>query len=467
VDAPLANGRDFETLDEWLDWQSGLSAAEIELGLERVARVLGDMGLARPPLVITVGGTNGKGSAVALLEHLARHAGRRPGVYTSPHLVRYNERIRLDGREADDEEIMAAFRRVEAARGEVPLTYFEYGTLAALAAFEAAGTDCVLLEVGLGGRLDATNAVDADGVIITSVSLDHEEWLGSDVESIGREKAGIMRHGRPAVFGGRQPPASVAEQAAAVGADLRLAGRDFRAVTPDYGPGDGRSARDRWDWEGRRITLTGLPRPVFGGPEQMENAAAVFALLEALGLDAWLQPDAVARALELPGPAGRQQRLRMGADGADWWLDVAHNGAAARALADRLAAEPAAGTTFALVGLLADKDAAEFATALAGVVDEWLAVPLESPRGTPVTELAATVANATGRPCRIEPSVAAAVATAQALAGPADRVVAAGSFYVVGPALEALRLYSPPEREQQQPLPPGGQTRQAGPEKRH
>ncbi|WP_405242593.1 bifunctional folylpolyglutamate synthase/dihydrofolate synthase [Lentisalinibacter salinarum] len=455
------NRRDFETLDEWLDWQSGLSATEIELGLERVARVLGDMELARPPLVITVGGTNGKGSAVALLEHLARQAGRRPGVYTSPHLARYNERIRLDGREADDAEIIAAFRRVEAVRGDVPLTYFEYGTLAALAAFEAAGTDCVLLEVGLGGRLDATNAVDADGVIITSVSLDHEEWLGSDLESIGREKAGIMRHCRPAVFGGRQPPASVAEHAAAVGADLRLAGRDFRAVTLDDDPPD-QAPPDRWDWEGRRTTLAGLPRPVFGGPEQIENAAAVFALLEALDLDAWLQPDAVARALVVPGPAGRQQRLRAGAD---WWLDVAHNGTAARAIADRLAAEPATGTTFALVGLLADKDAAEFATALAGVVDEWLAVPLESPRGTPVTALAAAIANATGRACRIEPSVASAVATAQALAGPADRVVAAGSFYVVGPALEALRLYSPPEREQR-PQPPAGRTRQSVSENR-
>jgi len=366
--------------------------------------------------------------------------------------------MRIGGREADEVDIVAALDRVEQARGEVPLTYFEYGTLAALAAFEAAGTDCVLLEVGLGGRLDATNAVDADGVIITSVSLDHEEWLGSDVESIGREKAGIMRHGRPAVFGGRQPPASVAEHAAAVGADLRLAGRDFRAVTPD----DGQGCPGCWDWEGRRVTLANLPRPVFGGPEQIENAAAVFALLEALDLDAWLQPDAVARALALPGPAGRQQRAQAGAD---WWLDVAHNGAAARALAARLAAEPATGTTFALVGLLADKDAAEFATALAGVVDEWLAVPLESPRGTPVTTLAAAIANATGRPCRIESSVAAAVATARALAGPADRVVAAGSFYVVGPTLEALRLYSPPEREQQ-PQPPGVRARQSAPENR-
>ncbi len=427
--------RDFATLDEWLAWQSGLSAAEIELGLERVARVLDAMALPRPPLVITVGGTNGKGSAVALLEHLARQAGRAPGVYTSPHLLRYNERIRIDGREADDEAIMAAFRRVEAARSEVALTYFEYGTLAALAAFEAAGADCVLLEVGLGGRLDATNVVDADGVIITSVSLDHEEWLGSDVESIGREKAGIMRQARPAVFGGSEPPASVSEHAAAVGADLRLPGRDFRAVTGAGG------AADHWDWEGRRITLAHLPRPAFGGPEQVANAAAVLALLEALGRDDWLQPGAVARALALPGPAGRQQRLRAGAD---WWLDVAHNGAAARALADRLAAEPAAGTTFAVVGLLADKDPVEFASALAGVVDEWLAVPLDTPRGTPAAALAAVIANTTGRPCRLESSVASAVARVQSLAGAGDRVVAAGSFHLVGPALEALRLYSPP-----------------------
>jgi len=432
------------TLDEWLDWQSGLSAAEIELGLERVARVFSAMGLARPPLVITVGGTNGKGSAVALLEHLAREAGLAPGVYTSPHLLRYNERIRIDGQEADDEAIMAAFRRVEAARGEVPLTYFEYGTLAALAAFEAAGTDCVLLEVGLGGRLDATNVMDADGVIITSVSLDHEEWLGNDVESIGREKAGIMRQGRPAVFGGREPPASVEEHAAAVGADLRLPGRDFRAVTGAGESGEGGKSgtcRDGWDWEGRRVTLANLPRPRFGGPEQVENAAAVLALLEALGLDEWLRPEAVARAIALPGPPGRQQRLRAGAD---WWLDVAHNGAAARALAGRLAAEPADGTTFALVGLLDDKDPVEFAAALADVVDEWLAVPPDSPRAMPAAALAAVVANTTGRPCRIEPSLASAVARAQVLAGPDDRVLAAGSFHVVGPVLEALRLYSPP-----------------------
>lgn len=420
-----ASRRDFATLGEWLDWQSGLNPAEIELGLERVARVHKALALARPPLVVTVGGTNGKGSAAALLERLSRAAGRRPGLYTSPHLLRYNERIRLDGREATDEEIVAAFRRVEAVRDSVPLTYFEYGTLAALAAFDTAAVDCLLLEVGLGGRLDATNVVDADGVLITSVSLDHEEWLGDDLESIGREKAGIMRPGRPAVFGGDEPPASIEAAATGIGADLRLAGRDFRSVRTG----------DRWDWRGRRLELNELPLPATGGPEQLQNAAAVFALLEALDLADWLRPAAVETALEQAGPPGRQQRVRAGAD---WWLDVAHNGAAARALAAALAAEPAAGTTFAITGLLADKDPVEFAVALAGVVDEWIAVPLETPRGTPVTALAAALANATGRPCRIERSIESAVAHVRELTGVADRVVAAGSFYLVGPVIEAL-----------------------------
>ncbi|MEJ2602631.1 MAG: bifunctional tetrahydrofolate synthase/dihydrofolate synthase [Gammaproteobacteria bacterium] len=419
--------RDLATLGDWLEWQSTLNAAEIELGLARVGRVHAALALTRPPLVVTVGGTNGKGSAIALLERLSRAAGRRPGVYTSPHLLRYNERIRVDGREATDEEIVAAFRRVESARQGVPLTYFEYGTLAALAAFEAARVDCLLLEVGLGGRLDATNIVDADGVIITSVSLDHEEWLGGDLESIGREKAGIMRHGRPAVFGGENPPASVEATAAEIGAELFLPGRDFRTVRHD----------GRWDWRGRRTDLADLPLPAVGGPEQLQNAAAVFALLEALDLAQWLRREAVVTALGQPGPPGRQQRVYAGAD---WWLDVAHNGAAARSLANALAAEPATGTTFAIVGLLADKDAAEFAEALDGLVDEWVAVPLATSRGTPVETLAAALANATGRPCRIESSIASAVDTVRGLAGENDRVIAAGSFYLVGPVMEALGL---------------------------
>ncbi len=420
---------DFATLDEWLDWQSRLSAREIELGLERVGRVFARLGLDRAPLVITVGGTNGKGSAVALLDHLARSAGRRTGVYTSPHLVRYNERIRIDGEIADDAAIVTAFRRVEAVRGDEPLTYFEYGTLAALAAFETARVDAVLLEVGLGGRLDATNIIDADGVIITSVSLDHEEWLGDDVESIAREKAGIMRGGRPAVFGGNPAPASLLAAAAEIGADLLLPGRDFEVTS---GTGD-------WGWRGRRLSLSGLPAPRFGGSEQRANSAAVLALCEALGLDAWIDVERVRAMLALPGPPGRQQRLL---DGPEWWFDVAHNTAAAEALSAALAAESVRGRTFAVVGMLDDKDAAGFGRSLAACVDEWAAVPLDTPRAMSPATLAAEIAGATGKPCLIAESLDAAIDRMRSLAAEGDRVVLAGSFHLVGPALETLGLYS-------------------------
>ena len=235
-------------LPDWLRRLETLSPNEIDLGLERVAEVLGRMRLAPPARVIIVGGTNGKGSSVEMLRALLAGSGVI-GTYTSPHVMRYNERISVDGCPAVDAAIVAAFERVEAARGEVPLTYFEFGTLAALAVFDAAGVTTAILEVGLGGRLDAVNVVEPDASLITNVSLDHCEWLGDDVESIGYEKAGIMRAGKPVVFASTEMPASVAAHAEKVGAQLVCAGRDY-TWTQDAG--------GRWSWHGRRVELSGL-----------------------------------------------------------------------------------------------------------------------------------------------------------------------------------------------------------------
>ncbi|MEJ2176281.1 MAG: bifunctional folylpolyglutamate synthase/dihydrofolate synthase, partial [bacterium] len=310
-------------LADWLRRLETLSPKEIDLGLDRVAEVLGRMGLALPARVILVGGTNGKGSSVEMLRALLADTGVT-GTYTSPHVVRYNERIAVDGVPAGDEAIVAAFERVEAARGGTLLTYFEFGTLAALAVFEAARVDTAILEVGLGGRLDAVNVVDPDASLITNVSLDHCDWLGDDVETIGREKAGIMRSGKPVVFAAPDLPASVAAHAQAIGARLIRAGHDYGWTPAEDG---------RWSWRGRQTDLRGLVPPSLGGPVQLQNAAGALALVEGLGLAPQLEPEHVNRALTALRLPGRMQVLRLEQR---WMLDVAHNPAAAAALADGL-----------------------------------------------------------------------------------------------------------------------------------
>ena len=310
-------------LPDWLRRLETLSPNEIDLGLERVAEVLGRMTLEPPSRIILVGGTNGKGSSVEMLRALLS-GDNVVGTYTSPHVVRYNERIVVNGLPATDDDIVAAFERVEAARGDVPLTYFEFGTLAALAVFHTAKVDTAILEVGLGGRLDAVNVVDPDVSLITNVSLDHCEWLGDDVEKIGFEKAGIMRAGRPAVFADAAMPASVALHAESLGAELVRAGRDYTWTADD---------NVRWSWRGRRIELAGLALPALAGPIQLQNAAGALAVVEALGLERLLEPAHVDRAfasLRLPGRMQVIEREQR------WLLDVAHNPAAAAALAASL-----------------------------------------------------------------------------------------------------------------------------------
>ena len=416
------------SLDAWLEWQQTLHPSAMDLGLERVTRVLERTGWRPPGVpVLTVGGTNGKGSCVATIAALLAAGGYRVATFTSPHLVDYRERIRVDGVPVSAASLVAAFERIADALGTDTLTFFEFNTLAALLVFETACPDAVVLEVGMGGRLDAVNVVDPDVAVIVSVGLDHMEWLGPDVESIGREKAGILRAGRPAVVGTPAPPRSVIEVANAIGADLRLRGRDFDASAREAG---------RWDYRDRDGRLDSLPEPGLTGVVQVDNAATALAALRALGPRLPLARPAVERGLAQVRLAGRFQRLQD-AGGVEWVLDVAHNEDSARTLAANLRRWPAAGRTLAVCGMLADKDARQVAGLLGGVVDRWYAASTDGPRGLAAEELSARAAGA-GVTMAPAGGVEAALAVAAATARPGDRVVVFGSFHTVGPALRHL-----------------------------
>lgn len=413
------------TLAQWLDWQSRLHPAGIALGLERVRAVWRRMriDLGGVP-VITVAGTNGKGSMVAFLEAICRQAGYRTGAYTSPHLYRYNERIRVAGQEVEDRVLVAAFEAVEAARADVPLTYFEFGTLAALWCFARARCEVLLLEVGLGGRLDAVNLIDPDCALLGQIALDHADWLGADREAIGREKAGIFRSGRPAVCGDPRPPASVRRQAAALGTRLWVAGEDFRVHRHPSG---------RWDWHGPGGALTDLPTPGLPGLHQYGNAAAAIAACRLLGARLPLAGEAVRRGLGAVRLAGRFERL---ARNPEVILDVAHNPAAAAALADLLAARPVAGRTLGVFAALGDKDVPGMVRALATRVDVWHLAGLDHPRGLRAEALRDRMPD--DLPVRIHATVAAACHAALAEAGADDRILVFGSFHTLAAARPVL-----------------------------
>ena len=411
-------------LPDWLRRLETLSPKEIDLGLERVAEVLARMSLELPAQIVLVGGTNGKGSSVEMLRALLS-GGSLVGTYTSPHVIRYNERIAIDGQPAGDEDIVAAFERVEEARQEVPLTYFEFGTLAALAVFETAKVETAVLEVGLGGRLDAVNVVEPDASLITNVSLDHCEWLGDDLESIGREKAGIMRTGKPVVFGDPDMPASVVAHAEALGARLLCAGRDFTWTAGEGG---------HWSWRGHHVELPDLAIPALRGPMQLQNAAGALALVEALGLAQLLEPGKVNRALGSLRLAGRMHVVEREQR---WLFDVAHNPAAAEALAESLR-QFEAPVSVAVAGILDDKDVEGIVGPLAPLVDHWIAVDAASPRAIESAELARRIANATGKACLIANDPDDALENARVIAGEGGRVLVTGSFYTVGPCLERL-----------------------------
>ena len=323
----------FNRLEDWLAWQEGLHFTAIELGLERCMTVAERMGLLHPDFtVISVAGTNGKGSSVSMLRSILMHAGYNTGSYTSPHLVRYNERICLNGVEVSDEMLCAAFARIDQYRGDISLTYFEFGTLAALEIFQRAGIDIAVLEVGLGGRLDAVNCLDADAALITTIELDHENWLGRDRETIAREKAGIMRSGSVAVCSDPNPPQSLFEHAAALGTKLCVPGRDYcHHITNTF-----------WEWQSDTTILCDLPRPSLYNTRQMENAAGVLMVLHSLSDRFPIDPHAIRRGLQEFNLSGRFQ---MVPDRAQLILDVAHNRQAMELLVHNLKGLPVQGRT--------------------------------------------------------------------------------------------------------------------------
>jgi dihydrofolate synthase/folylpolyglutamate synthase len=424
----MTAGPRFPRLADWLEWQQSLHPNAIDLGLERVSRVLGRTGWRGPRQpVITVGGTNGKGSCVALLDALLRAGGYRVGTFTSPHLVDYRERICLDGAWVSEASLVAAFERIADALGGDSLTFFEFNTLAALLVFETWAPDAIVLEVGLGGRLDAVNVVDADVAVVVSVALDHMEWLGPDLESIAREKAGIFRRARPAVCGMVEPPAALLSVAAEVGATLLLRGRDFDLAE---------HADGHWDFRDGFGMLPRLPAPALEGVAQTGNAATALAALRQLGGRLPLDRAAIESGLTKVRLPGRFQRV-PGAGGIEWVLDVAHNPAAAATLAVNLARRPVRGRTVAVCGLLDDKDVGGVLNALRDRIDHWFAATTEGPRGLADAALAAR-ANAAGIEMTVAGSVADAMRQAALGAGAGDRIVVFGSFHTVGPALACV-----------------------------
>ena len=413
-----------ESLTDWLARLEQLHPSTIELGLERVRRVKDALGLAPAFPLIAVGGTNGKGSTCAYLEAILGAAGYRTGLYTSPHLLRYNERVRVAGRDASDAELVAAFERVDAARGDTSLTYFEFGTLGAMAQFIAAGVDVAILEVGLGGRLDAVNVFDADVAVVTGVDLDHMDYLGDTREKIGYEKAGIYRAGRPAICADPAPPASLLDHARHVGADLRCAGRDFSVLREG----------DRWTYRGPELAWHGLPLPAMAGAYQLRNAAGALAALEAMRGRLPVSEAAIRQGLRAAKVPGRFQRI---AQAPEVILDVAHNPEAARALAASLREQPVTGRTLAVVGMLADKDAAAVFAALHGEIDAWWTCTPASPRAQDAEMLAATLrAQAGAAAVSVQPDVNAALAEARSAAHEDDRILVFGSFYTVAAVLD-------------------------------
>jgi len=421
-----------QRLDDWLAHCERLHPKEIDMTLARVNTLRDRLGLRFQAPVVMVAGTNGKGSTCAMLESIALQAGYRVGLYIKPHLVHFQERCRVGGAPVDADSLLPHFEAVEAARGEVALTYFEFTTLAILSRLAAEPLDLVILEVGLGGRLDAVNTIDADCAVITSIDLDHVEYLGPDRESVGREKAHIMRPGKPVVVSDPMPPASLAAHAAAVGADLRQLGKDF-----SYG-GD----RQQWQWAGRQRKFSGLAFPALRGVNQLLNASGVLAVFEALYEQLPISAQAVRTGLalvELPG------RFQVVPGQPALVLDVAHNPHAIAALAQNLDQMGFFPRTHAVFGAMADKDLAEILARIAPLVDRWHFCDLPLPRAATATALAerfAALQAQGGLKTPKEVSIAqhadpqSALAAAAAQADPADRILVFGSFYTVGGVLK-------------------------------
>ena len=410
-------------LTQWLNWLETLHPVSIDLGLERVARVADSAGLlSLRAVVVSVAGTNGKGSSIAMLEAIYRAGGYHTAAYTSPHLRRYNERLRLDGAELDDAAWCDAFAAIDGARADTSLTYFEFGTLAALWLIRRHGADVALLEVGLGGRLDAVNIIDPDMALITTIALDHQQWLGAERDTIATEKAGILRVATPAVFGEREVPATITERARQLGVTLRSPGHGFNYVLSSEGR--------RWNWSGAQQQSVEFPLPTLPGAQQVDNAAAVLSVVETLQPRLPLSTDAIATGLQRVRLPGRMQVI----EGVPLVvLDVAHNPHATAALAAHLAASPPAGVNRAVIAVLDDKDLAGMLTPLLPLVADWYCSALpECLRALPVETIVDTLSSltdsATVNRC---PDPQSGLDAALAASSVDDRIVVFGSFFTV------------------------------------
>lgn len=406
----------FDTLEAWLAWQESLNPRGIELGLKRVRRVLDRLEFPDSPFhVITVGGTNGKGSVATFSASILQAAGYRTGRYLSPHISSYNERIAIDGKPAGDDELCVAFETVDRARGEEVLTYFEFGTLAAIEVFRKRKVDVAVLEVGLGGRLDAVNVLNPDVAVVVSVGLDHTDWLGNDVDTIAREKAGIFRPGRPAIIGSANVPKGILAAANEIGAKLLPLGEAF-----DYEP----SSRN-WTWRSRDRTVRELPNPPLAGIHQFANAATAIAAV--LALEPALPDDAMRKGLLESCLPGRLQSL---GGAPEVILDVGHNPDAAARVSAFLREDPR--PVAVVLAMLADKDAAGLVRELAPNVQQWHLAPLQGARGQSAEALASRLQNVeTTLQTTTHGSVAEAAAAALQSAPKTGRVLVTGSFHTV------------------------------------
>ncbi|MCG6861256.1 MAG: bifunctional tetrahydrofolate synthase/dihydrofolate synthase [Chromatiaceae bacterium] len=414
----------FDDLQSWLSWQESLHPAKIELGLERVAAVWSRLqpGPVSFP-IITIAGTNGKGSCAAMLESIYRAAGYRTASYTSPHLLSYNERIRLGGKDISNQALCASFERIDRARGESRLTYFEFGTLAALDLFVRAEPDLAILEVGLGGRLDAVNILDPDVAVVTTIGLDHTAWLGDTLDEIAAEKAGIFRSARPAVIGHRSPSSALAARSEFLGCDLFVLGRDY----------DWEDADSTWCWFGSELVREGLPMPVLRGVFQLDNAAAALMALSCLDARLPVSIEHIRLGLRWARLDGRFQVI-LGE--VTWILDVAHNAQASQALAENLSSYDCKGRVHAVLGVLKDKNPQAIAGPLVRQVDAWYLGESSDPRALPAAVLRAEV-EGMARNGRVNGfgDIAEALQAAEDAAEPSDCILVFGSFTTVEAAL--------------------------------
>ena len=414
----------FDNLQSWLGWQETLHPTEIELGLERIKNV---WNAVHPevfsPVVITVAGTNGKGSSCAMLESIYLAAGYKVGCYTSPHFIRYTERIHIQGLEVDDAVLCDAFETIDRARGNLSLTYFEFGTLAALLLFSQAELEVVILEVGLGGRLDAVNIIDADVALLTSVGLDHMDWLGNNRDEIGLEKAGVFRQGHPAICAESTPPESVIQHANKIGAALLLQDKDFKAMKMDT----------TWSWSGpNNQSRYSLPAPALRGEIQIQNASAVLMVLQSLESRLPVNQNQLRQGLlsvVIPG------RFQVVAGDIPVILDVAHNPAAAEVLCKNMVARNCSANTHAVCGMLADKDIESVINIMDSVITDWHLVPIQAARGASVERLSRHLQSLGHKDIFISDTVQQAISQIGKKAQPGDQIIVFGSFYVVADAL--------------------------------